>query len=157
MVPGVADRKKARLLPVLIFALAASGIAGVWWFLSRPISGNRDSGSASAEAKAYLPNLSLSNVSMQATENFMRQQVVEVQGQISNKGPRDLNTVDVFCLFYGLDGRELYRERLAIVRTKGVPLHSGETRSFRLPFDSVPEGWNQALPKMVIAQITFAR
>jgi hypothetical protein len=25
-----------------------------------------------------------------------------------------------------------------------------------MPFDTLPDGWNQALPKMVIAQITFA-
>ena len=35
-------------------------------------------------------------------------------------------------------------------------LKPGATKSFRMPFDTLPDGWNQAIPKMVIAQITFA-
>jgi hypothetical protein len=65
--------------------------------------------------------------------------------------------VSVYCLFYGVDGREIYRERVPIVGASAAPLKPGEVRAFRLPFDSLPEGWNQAMPKMVIAQITFAR
>jgi hypothetical protein len=111
---------------------------------------------ASAEAKAYLPNLRLSDVSMKATENFMRQQVVEVEGKITNNGSRAVISVSVYCLFSGVEGREVYRERVAIVPSKGTPLRPGETRNFRLPFDSLPETWNQALPRMAVAQITFA-
>jgi hypothetical protein len=32
-----------------------------------------------------------------------------------------------------------------------------ETRAFRLPFDDLPEGWNQTVPGMVIAGIAFAQ
>jgi hypothetical protein len=94
---------------------------------------------------------------MKATENFMKQRVVEIEGRITNNGPRSLEEVDVYCLFRGIDGREIFRERSAIVRKKGAPLKSREARAFRLAFDSLPEGWNQALPTLVIAQITFAR
>lgn len=93
---------------------------------------------------------------MKASENFMHQQVVEIEGKIANNGARPLRSVDVYCLFYGLDGRELHRERMSIVRSSTAPLKPGETRAFRLPFDSLPDGWNQAMPKMVIAQIVFA-
>jgi hypothetical protein len=34
-------------------------------------------------------------------------------------------------------------------------LMPGETKEFRLPFDTLPESWNQALPDLVIAQIVF--
>ncbi len=112
---------------------------------------------ASTEAKQYLPHLVLSDVSMQATENFMKQQVIEVKGKITDNGPRTLRSVDVYCIFYSINGQEIHRERLPIVRLQGPALRSGETRPFRLPFDAVPDGWNQALPKMVIAQIKFAQ
>ena len=101
-------------------------------------------------------NLALSDVSMKASENFMRQRVVEIEGKISNNGPRPLRSIDVYCLFYGVDGRELYRERVPIVPA-GAPLKPNQGRAFRLPFDSLPDGWNQAMPKMVIAQIAFAQ
>ena len=48
------------------------------------------------------------------------------------------------------------RERVAIVKMSGKGLKPGETRSFRLPFDSIPSSWNQALPQLVIARIEFA-
>jgi hypothetical protein len=34
-------------------------------------------------------------------------------------------------------------------------LTAGETKSFRLPFDTIPETWNQAMPTLIIAQIQF--
>ncbi len=93
---------------------------------------------------------------MKATENFMRQQVVEIDGKIKNNGTRPVESVDIFCFFSGINGSPVYRERASIVPAKSLPLKPGEVRSFRLPFDSLPDTWNQALPRMVVAQITFA-
>jgi hypothetical protein len=139
------------LAAVVVLALVAGGI-----YLSRPLAKPAES-TASQEAKDYLANLGLSGVSMQASENLMNQKVVEVLGNISNNGPREVKSIDVFCLFYGVDGHEVHRERLRIVGGAGTPgiLKPGATKSFRMPFDTLPDGWNQALPKMVIAQITF--
>jgi hypothetical protein len=146
-------------IPVLVagsVVVVALIVAGV--YLSRSPAGTPSSEpSASADAKAYLPKLHLSDVSMKATENFMKQQVVEIEGKVSNNGSRSLQSLDIYCLFSGFDGREVYRERVPVLQAKSTPLKPGETRSFRLPFDSLPDTWNQALPRMVIAQITFAR
>ncbi len=43
-----------------------------------------------------------------------------------------------------------------MVKAQGAPLNPNDVRSFRLAFDSLPDGWNQAMPKLVIAQIVFA-
>jgi hypothetical protein len=94
---------------------------------------------------------------MQASENFMQQQVVEITGRIKNNGVRPLESVEVYCIFDGVNGRGIYRERQAIVNPKDGLLESGQTRAFRLPFDSLPDGWNQALPHLVIASIDFAK
>jgi hypothetical protein len=60
-------------------------------------------------------------------------------------------------VFDGADGHVIYRERQPIVSSKGGPLEPGQTRAFRLPFDSLPDTWNQALPHLVIASIHFAK
>ncbi len=152
-----ATRSKVPLPVLVVGALVVLIIAAVAIYLSRAPNATESRTAASAEAKAYLSNLELSDVSMKATENFMKQQVVEIEGKIANKGPRPLESVSVYCLFAGIDGREVYRERVPIVQAKTSPLKSGETRSFRLPFDNLPDTWNQALPRMVIAQIAFTR
>ncbi len=145
-------------IPLMVAAvLAALAVVGAAIYLTRAPATTPNQASASAEAKAYLPNLQLSDVSMKATLNFMQQQVVEVQGKIANNGPRPVQSVDVYCLFYKVDGGEVHRERVPIVPSKGSPLKPGETRTFRLPFDALPDTWNQALPRMAIAQITFAQ
>lgn len=132
-------------------------IAAAIYFARAPKSAAATPTPASFEAKAYLQYLQLSDVSIKATENFMKQQVVEVEGKIKNNGPRAIDSVSIYCLFSGVDGREVYRERVSVVQANAAPLKPGETRNFRLPFDSLPDNWNQALPRMVIAQITFAR
>ncbi len=147
----LASEQKLSWTAVLVGTLAVAVLVAGLLYLNRPPA-PVSPGEASAEAKAYLKNLQLSDVNMQATENFMNQQVVEIQGKIGNNGARKLASIEVYCLFYGLDGKEIHRERLAIAR--GLP--PGETRAFRLPFDSLPAGWNQAMPKMVIASIAFS-
>ena len=111
---------------------------------------------ASAEATSYLPNLQLSDVTMKAAENLMRQQVVYIDGKISNNGPRSIERIDVFCIFSGVDGREVYRERVPVVQAAKTSFGPHQMRTFELPFDSLPDSWNQAMPKLVIAQIRFA-
>jgi hypothetical protein len=151
-----ARKKSIPIVPVLAALVAVLALLALV-LLNRPAKRVVE-GAASQEAKAYLANLALSDVSMQASDNFMNQKVVEVLGNISNNGPREVKSIDVFCLFYGVDGHELHRERLRIVGGVAAPgsLKPGATKSFRMPFDTLPDGWNQALPKMVIAQITFA-
>jgi hypothetical protein len=107
-----------------------------------------------AEAKQYVRNLQLSNVDMKATESYMKQKVVEIVGKITNVGPRAVKVVEINCVFRDAYGQVVLRERVAIVGRAG-PLTPGDTKSFRLAFDTIPESWNQALPDLVIAQIIF--
>jgi hypothetical protein len=145
--------RKLPLTAVFIGLISVTLLASGLYYLNRPAPpAVPQQNGASADAKGYLPNLQLSDVNIQATENFMNQQVVEIQGKITNKGPRKLGMVEVYCLFSGVDGKQIYRERLTIAHD----LPPRETRSFRLPFDTLPDGWNQAMPHLVIARISFA-
>jgi len=108
-----------------------------------------------AEAKQYLNNLVLTNVHMQAAESLVNQRVVEILGDISNKGDRTVRLAEVTCVFNDYYGKELKRERVAIVgQTTGL-LAPGASKPFRLAFDDLADTWNQALPALVIAQIQF--
>lgn len=156
MAPRTSPRQKASYIPIIIGAATLILLVAGYLYLNSERSENRTDAQASAEAKAYLTHLQLSDVRMQASENFMRQRMVEVTGKITNAGPRTLKSIDVYCLFYNVNGQMVHRERVPVVRTTGKPLGPNETRDFRLPFDALPENWNQAMPRLVIAQITFA-
>ena len=107
------------------------------------------------EAKQYLPSLDLSNVEMTAEESFLKQTIVTIVGEITNKGDKTLRAVDVNCVFRDPYLQELGRELVRIVGRDRRPLEPGDTALFRLAFDNAPAGWNQMMPNLFIAQIVF--
>ncbi len=137
-------------LVTLAIALVLAG--GVIWFVNRPkpVAG---AAPLSADAKAYVRNLQLSEVTMKATESYVGQTVTEIEGKIANSGSRTVAHADLYCVFYNSYGEVILRERVPIVVTGLKP---GETRAFRLPFDDIPSGWNNQMPQLVIARIEFA-
>ena len=107
----------------------------------------------SAEAKAYVRNLALSEVGMKATENYAGQILTEIVGTVTNKGDRTVNMAELSCVFYDAYGKAIFRERAPLVRK---PLKPGEARAFRLPFDAIPATWNNQMPQLVIARIELS-
>lgn len=104
------------------------------------------------EGKAYVKNLQLSDVSMQESDSLANQTLTEILGNIKNTGDRTVTRVDVTCIFFDPNGKPMYQERVAMVKST---LRPNEMRNFRLAFDAVPEGWNKRLPQLVIALVVF--
>jgi len=107
------------------------------------------------EAKAYVKNLQLSDVEIKANKSYLNQMVVEIDGKIANAGDRLLDTVEIYCVFYDSYGQLVLRSRVPIVSPRMGGLKPGETKTFRLPFDEIPESWNQAMPQLFIAGVKF--
>jgi hypothetical protein len=151
----VASEVKSRIsVPVVIVLVVALTALGLWWnFASQPRQAPEPA-AITAEAKAYVRNLRLSGVEMKATQNFAGGTVVEIIGNITNGGDRTLNRVELNCVFYDAYGQLVLRERVPIVRSA---LEPQAQRTFRLPFEGIPASWNQALPQLVIASISFAQ
>jgi hypothetical protein len=137
-----------------VYTLALVLLAGgsALWYFTRP----QPSGTLATmrpEDKAYVHSLQLSDVTMQATESYVKQTVTEIEGKITNAGNRPVKQAELYCVFYNVYGEVVIRERVSII--KGI-LKPGETRAFRLPFDDIPESWNNQMPQLVIARIEFA-
>ncbi len=134
----------------LVFVLLLGGFA--FWYVTRP-QPSSTLPPMRPEDKAYVHSLQLSDVTMQATESYVKQTVTEIEGKITNSGNRAVKQAELYCIFYNVYGEVVIRERVPII--KGV-LKPGETRSFRLPFDDIPASWNNQMPQLVIARIEFA-
>ncbi len=150
--------QRISLNPTLFVILTAVLlIAGTsfWFLFLRPAPPPSQTQLLTPEAKAYVRYLALSDVGMKAAESYMKTTLVEISGQITNKGDRRLRMVEINCVFYDPYGQLVLRERVPIVKRTGNSLGPGESRSFRLPFDSIPSSWNQAMPQLVIARIDF--
>ena len=69
--------------------------------------------------------------------------------------PPPLNLVEINCVFYDPYGQVVLRQRTPIVSPKAGGLAAGVQKPFRLPFDTIPESWNNVMPQLVIARIDF--
>lgn len=142
--------------PVLmVVGLAAVALVAAWYLFFRGGPPAPEKPLLTPEAKAYVKYLALSDVEMKAKESYLKQAVVEITGKITNTGPRPLKVVEINCVFFDPYGQVVLRQRVPIVSQKMGGLKPGEAKSFRLPFDDLPESWNQVLPQLVIARILF--
>ena len=139
----------------VVLIVVVLGTAAFWYM--RSAAGQRgQSLELTAEAKDYVRNLKLSEVGIKATESYLKQLVVEIDGKITNDGARPIETVEVYCVFYDAYGQVVLRQRVPIVRDGTGGLKPQQTRAFRLPFDNLPDSWNHQSPQLVIAGIRFA-
>ncbi len=148
---------KLRLPPTVIVmgVLLAGGAAGFWYLDRLSKQAPPPPPPITADAKAYVSHLKLSDVDMDAHEDYFHNRVVEIKGNIQNLGDRRLNLVEINCVFYDPYGQVVLRQRTPIVSGKAGGLAPGDTKAFRLPFDTIPDSWNNVMPQMVIARIDF--
>ena len=151
-------KKKPISIPpwaIVIVVLLAAGVAGFMYLERAAKQPLPEPPPLTAEARAYVRYLKLSDVQMKAHESYLKQSVVEITGNIENAGDRKMNVVEIKCVFYDAYGQVVLRERVPIVSQKIGGVAPGDTKSFRLPFDNIPESWNQMMPQLVIARIDF--
>ena len=156
---NVATPKKKQIsIPPLAIVLVLALVAGVAAFLYLERLAKQPAPAPpplTAEARAYVQYLKLSDVEMNAHESYLKQSVVEITGNIENAGNRKMALVEIVCVFYDAYGQVVLRERVPIVSQKNGGVAPGEAKAFRLPFDNIPESWNQMMPQLVIARIDF--
>jgi hypothetical protein len=154
-----ATRKKKQVsippLAIVIVVVLAAGLAGFLYLDRAAKQPPPAPPPLTAEARAYVRYMKLSDVQMNAHESYLKQSVVEITGSIENAGDRKLRLVEIRCVFYDAYGQVVLRERVPIVSKKTGGVAPAETKSFRLPFDNIPESWNQMMPQLVIARIDF--
>jgi hypothetical protein len=156
-VDSLAPPKRSSLgIPVYIAGAIALVGLGVFAYLQlspvRPVPELP----LSPEGRAYIKSLQLSDVTIKATGSYASQTLVEVEGKIANTGDRGVDVIEIYCVFRDPDGHMIYKPRVPIVSVKMGGLKPGETKSFRLPFDEIPDSWNQALPQLVVAGVKFS-
>jgi hypothetical protein len=149
--------KKPPQIGVAVYVAAAFAVLGlaVFGYLQYVAKKSPTDAPLTPEAKAYVKNLQLSDVEIKANKSYLNQMVVEIDGKIANVGDRPLDTVEIYCVFYDSYGQLVLRSRVPIVSPRMGGLKPGETKTFRLPFDEIPESWNQAMPQLVIAGVKF--
>jgi hypothetical protein len=154
---SVAQVKKKPQIGVPVYVAGAIAVLGlvVFFYMQYVAKHTPTDAPLTPEAKAYVKSLKLSDVEIKANKSYLNQMVVEINGKIGNAGDRALDTVEIYCVFYDSYGQLVLRSRVPIVSPRTGGLKQGETKTFRLPFDEIPESWNQQMPQLVIAGVKF--
>jgi hypothetical protein len=114
----------------------------------------------------YAANLKLSDFKMSAAENFVGATVSYVDGTIANTGNQTVTHVQVQVNFKDDIGQLAQREDipLQVLKTDGPypeavdftlsPLPPGQSKPFRLTFESISAAWNHQVPEIQITEVT---
>lgn len=119
----------------------------------------------SAKPDPYAANLPITNVVMSESGNLAGGKVTYIDAQITNNGSQTVTGVWVQVLFRNV-AREVAQNEtqpLKWIRTRepyvdlepasAAPMKPGESRDFRMIFDSVTPDWNGAYPEMRIVKV----
>ncbi len=114
----------------------------------------------------YISNVKLSNVKMSAAENFVGASVTYIDGTITNTGDKTLTRVMVHVTFKDSMGQVAQTEDvpLHVLQTGGPypdavdlnvsPLAPGQSKPFRLTFESISAQWNHEYPELQTTDVT---
>ncbi len=113
----------------------------------------------------YATNLKLSDLKMSAAENFVGATVSYVDGNIANSGDKTVTHVVVQVNFKDDMGQLAQREDIPMqeLKTDGPypeavdfsvsPLAPGQSKPFRLTFESISAQWNRQYPEILLTDV----
>jgi hypothetical protein len=161
-----AEREPRSPVPWIVSAVGVIGVlVGLIVLAHRPAAVN-PGGAGLAPTDPYAANLTISNLQMSQAGSVAGGQNTYIDGQITNKGQETVTAITVQVGFTGFTGQlvgkpvmplTLIRTREPYVDTEPVgaaPILPGQTRDFRLIFDSVPSDWNQNYPEIRVIRVT---
>jgi hypothetical protein len=119
----------------------------------------------SAPLDPYAASLTIADVKMSESSNLAGGKVTYIDGQVTNAGNQTVTGISAQVLFRNAANEVAQNETQALkwIRTRdpyvdlepvsAAPLKPGETREFRLIFDTVSPGWNGVYPEIRIVHV----
>jgi hypothetical protein len=152
--------RRRQWLVVGLFLVVGMVVAGLWFGLTTPQSPPPPIPvelPLGPEEEAYGENILIGQLELSRWENFLRQEVVYLDGVVANRGDRAIVALEVTLEFRDPHGqvvlREIIRpigEQLSAFGAPQQPLDAGQSRGFRAGFEHMPADWNQGAPNIRI-------
>ena len=144
---------------------SSSWALGYWSSRAAAAPPSLPRGTGLAPADPYAPKLPISGIQMSEAASFSGAKVTYIDGQITNSGDRTVIAITVQVGFHNDTGQ--FAQRIAVplslIRTRepyvdtqpvsAAPIEPGQTRDFRLIFDTMPADWNQQVPEIRIISV----
>jgi hypothetical protein len=106
-------------------------------------------------ARAYVGQIEITDLQPSKWENMLGQEVVYLDGRLTNNGDRNIAALELTIEFQDMYGQMVRRDTFrAIGGSSAVGqasvLAPNQSHTFRAAFESVPRGWNQVTPTVRI-------
>jgi Protein of unknown function (DUF2393) len=156
----VAEEPDSSRRTIAIAVAVVIAIAVIFAFLLR------NQPKAASGPPPYAASLKLSDFKMSAAENFVGATVSYVDGTITNAGNKTVTHVVVEVLFKDDLGQLAQREDIPmqVLKTTGPypeavdfsvsPLGPGQSKPFRLTFESISAQWNRQYPDIQVTDVS---
>ncbi|MGC2096117.1 MAG: DUF2393 family protein [Candidatus Sulfotelmatobacter sp.] len=146
-----------RTIAIAVAVVIVVGIVFAFLLRSQP--------KAASGPPPYAASLKLSDFKMSAAENFVGATVSYVDGTIANAGDKTITHVIVEVLFKDDMGQLAQRDDIPmqVLKTTGPypeavdfsvsPLGPGQSKTFRLTFESISAQWNHQYPEIQVTDV----
>jgi len=150
---------ESRLRPVLIGVLIVGVVVGLIALAFRAEAPKP------VEPPAYAADVKFSDLKVSAAQNFVGATVSYLDGEVTNAGDKTVIHALVQVTFKDDMGQTVQREQIPVhvLQTGGpydeavdlslAPLAPGQTKPFRLTFESISSQWNHAYPDLKITDV----
>ena len=108
------------------------------------------------EERAYAATIKIENLALSRAENFLKQEVTILAGELVNTGDRALREVEITVEFADDMNQIALRESRLAVTSAATPLGPGERRAFDVSFEHIPTSWNMQQPGVRVTGLLFA-
>lgn len=159
--PPLAAEHESNRRPMLVAAAVVAVVVATLVL----ISGNR--APTGNIPHPYSPNLKLSDLKMSAAENFVGASVTYLDGTVTNAGDKTVIHAMVRIIFKDEVGQVVGDESipLRVLQTSGPypdavdlkmsPLGPGQSKPFRLIFESISAQWNHQYPQIQVTGVSL--
>jgi len=96
--------------------------------------------------QGYLKDIRVEKIALSRAENFIRQEVTILSGEVVNDGPEKIQLLSLTVEFADSMDQIALRETRSVLVTPPTGLSPGERRAFEISFDHVPSTWNMQQP-----------
>ena len=146
--------KRGRAVaPALPGKLILAGVSLAGLLLIGSCRKSSDSPPRAEEAPGYASQVAFSDLRMSAEENFLGQQVVYLDGNVTNHGSKALRQLNIQLFFHDTLNEVVLREDRKILGERAESLGPGQTRSFQIRFDEIPDSLSRQVPEIKIVSL----
>jgi hypothetical protein len=151
----MAQGNSIRFWILVSMALVLVILGALVWFTHSKATRALHDPPMTAEEKAYLGQIQVTNARMSVASNLMGATLYYLDADVTNKGSRSIRRLKLQFEFTDPFHQVVLRGTANPVSWEDPPLEPGKTRHLHVTFEHLPAEWNQTPPQMAPVLVKF--